>query len=405
MGNNHIHKLVVLVLGLSMMAACSKMDHTYKPIIKNGEVIYTGKADSVRGYPGKERIRLSWLLISDPKISFCKVFWNNGKDSVTIPVNRTDGIDTIRTLIDHLKEGTYTFKIYSGDEQGHQSVASSISVNAYGAQYQATLYERPYDDVRWTDGMTTILWEHAAGGLTGSELTYTNTSGDDVQLYIPAGADTTRIDDLKEGSRIKYRTLFMPDSNAVDTFYTDDAFIDPVFETEMDKSLFQQRILPGDALAAYGWVMSRLWDGSAHEPQGFFCTGPAFPFQYSFDLGQVAQLSRYKVWQRGVIESPGYLYAGDNASKWTIWGAVDPATDGSWDGWTKLMDCQSIKPSGLAVGSVSDADKAYAAAGEQFVFPDSIPPVRYIRIQVQATWGKGKPQVNSMEMTFWKKNN
>lgn len=398
-------RLTVAVSGCCALAAsCSKMDHTYKPIIKNGEIVYTGKADSVQVYSGNGRVALSWLLVSDPKISYCRVFWNSEKDSLNVPVTRSAGIDTIRVVITGLSEGTYTFNIYTGDQDGHRSVAAQISGKVYGDQYSSTLYDRIYDEARWTDGVTTILWEPAVGGLTGTELSYTDTLGETIKLYVPATSDTTMIGDLKEGTSIKYRTLFMPDSTAIDTFYTAGTEFEPVFESEMDKSLFSEYKLAGDAPSAYGWVMQRLWDNSIHEPQGFFCAATSFPFQYTFDLGQEVQLSRYKIWQRGVIESASYLYAGDNPSTWSIWGAVKPASDGSWEGWTKLMDCQSIKPSGSAQGTVTDEDKAYALQGEQFVFPDTIPMVRYIRVQVTATWNKGKPQSNTMELTFWKKD-
>jgi hypothetical protein len=170
----------------------------------------------------------------------------------------------------------------------------------------------------------------------------------------------------------------------------------------LDKSKFAEYDLPGDAVSGYGWVMSRLWDGQTKEPYGFYAKqGTADPYRYSFDLGQVVQLSSYRVWQRGVTTSTGYLYAGDNLKEWEIWGATDPASDGSYTGWTKLMTCVSVKPSGG--GSVTDDDRAYAAAGEEYVFPDTIPAVRYIRIKLLATWGGRINNSNTMEMTFWQK--
>src|SRR5690348_18465180 len=105
----------------------------------------------------------------------------------------------------------------------------------------------------------------------------------------------------------------MPDTVAIDTFSTDEVSVTPVFESMLDKSKFAEYDLPGDAVSGYGWVMSRLWDGQTKEPYGFYAKqGTADPYRYSFDLGQVVQLSSYRVWQRGVTTSTGYLYAGDN---------------------------------------------------------------------------------------------
>lgn len=399
-----IYWAICFLLGICLFTACSKMDHTYKDIIKDGEIIYTGKVDSVQVFPGNGRIALSWLLLPDPKIEFCKVFWNDGKDSTVVSLEKTQGTDSIYVILDNMKEGTYTFSVYTGDEEGHTSVETQVTGHVYGKQYASTLSNKPVEEARWTDGHTNIVWQHAIGNILGVELNYIDSADDAQALFIPSEEDTTKIDNLKEGSQIKYRTLYLPDSAAIDTFYTDYTTVTPVFESQVDKSTFSKLILPGDALTAYGWIMPHLWDGGLDEGYGFFCRGSAFPISYTFDMGQTVKLTRFKVWQRGVISSVGYLYAGDNASKWEVWGRADtPPTDGSWDGWTKLMTCQSVKPSGLAVGTVSDIDKAYALKGEEFIFPDTIPTVRYIRIKVLETWGHGAPQINTMEMTFWEK--
>jgi hypothetical protein len=391
-------------LGICLFAACSKMDHTYSKIITDGEVIYTGKADSARAYPGNGRVALSWLLLSDPKITYCRVFWNEGKDSLKVPVTKTSGIDTIRVVIDSLAEGTYSFSIFTGDNEGHRSVETHIAAHVYGDQYADLLSNRTVEMARWTDGEMHIIWQHATSGVAGMELNYTDQADREQGLFILPGKDTTTIADYKEGTHFEYRTLYLPDTAAIDTFHTDFVKVTPVFETRMDKSKFAEYDLPGDAVSGYGWVMSRLWDDKTAEPYGYFANqGTGDPYRYTFDLGQVVQLSRYKVWQRGVTTSTGYLYAGDNPDEWEIWGATDPATDGSYDGWTKLMTCVSVKPSGLPLGTVSDEDRVYAAAGEEYVFPDSIPPVRYIRIKLLATWGGRVTKSNTMEMTFWRK--
>lgn len=192
--------------------------------------------------------------------------------------------------------------------------------------------------------------------------------------------------------------------NKSDTLITE---VTPLFEEELDKSKFREHHLPGDATAGFGWVMPRLWDGSIDEPNGFHtdhqgtdANPSGFPHHYTFDLGVVAKLSRFKFWQRGIIESTAFLYAHGNIRKFEIWGSTDPATDGSWNGWTKLLDCESIKPSGLPIGQVSNEDRAYAAKGEEFIFPLDAPAVRYIRVNVLSNWG-GDDYSHVMEMTFW----
>lgn len=90
-----------------------------------------------------------------------------------------------------------------------------------------------------------------------------------------------------------------------------------------------------------------------------------------------------------------------NLKTWEVWGRTDtPPADGSWDGWTKLMDCESHKPSGLPVGQHTAEDWEYLQAGEDFEFPAEAPPVRYIRFKVLETWG-GMDFIHFTEFTFW----
>ncbi len=381
------------------LAACGKMDEPYADIIRDGEIIYTARADSLQAFPGQERVALSWLLFSDPSITHCIIYWTGGDDSLRVPVKRGTGTDTIRAIVENLAEGSYLFSVVTGDDQGHRSVEAQVSGQSYGDQYASTLFARPLVSARWTDGNTRIIWEPAVGDLSGTLLEYTATDGTTRRLQVPATQDTTEIPDLREGSTLSYQTLFLPDSLSVDTFYTAPANVSLVFEESLDKALFAEHALPGDAVAGYGWVESRLWDGSVDAPNGFFCTADGSnPIQFTIDLGTSASLGSYTLWQRGLTSEFTYLYSAGNLKQWEVWGATDPDPGGGWEGWTKLLDCQSLKPSGLPLGQVSDADKAYAAAGETFIFPDTLPAVRYLRFRMLTNWG-GAAYAHPMEIT------
>ncbi len=67
-------------------------------------------------------MQLSWLLISDPKISRAKIYWNNHKDSAMLDIKRTSGVDTIRYVINNIEERAYTFEVYNFDRDGNTSV-------------------------------------------------------------------------------------------------------------------------------------------------------------------------------------------------------------------------------------------------------------------------------------------
>lgn len=164
--------------------------------------------------------------------------------------------------------------------------------------------------------------------------------------------------------------------------------ITPLYETILDKGLFSALDLPGDGPHYGPWAISNIWNGTP-DPNGYSSLGGQgiWPQSITIDLGIIARLSRVKVYQRK--EDPGYVYAEGNLKKFEIWGAETLDFSGNYDAWTKLGDFESIKPSGLPFGQVSDEDRAVAANGEDFTFLSSNPKIRYIRIKVTETWSGG----------------
>ena len=106
--------------------------------------------------------------------------------------------------------------------------------------------------------------------------------------------------------------------------------------------------------------------------------------------------------QRPGNSSYNLLYTNANIKEWEVWGSNDPNPDGSWDSWTKLMVCNSVKPSGLPRGQLSQQDINAALAGEVFTFPRNTPAVRYIRIKVLDTWDPAQNDHSLIgELTFY----
>ena len=216
-----IQYTLLLLLAFTLgTGACSKMDEEYKDFTKGGEIIYTGKVDSLKIFPGKNRFKLSWALVSDQRISKCRVFWNEGEDSITVPVQRTDGVDYLDAIINGLEERTYTFNIYTYDDAGHRSVPVDTLGNVYGNAYQATLFNRPVKRVTFKKDTSSIIWSGANSTNVRVELSYLDTL--DVQrIYSVSKADTLiKLPAFKQGSTFHYRTLYLPHPNALDTFYS-----------------------------------------------------------------------------------------------------------------------------------------------------------------------------------------
>jgi hypothetical protein len=217
----------IIVLCFIFLIACSKMDDTYDDFIKDGEIVYIAKVDSLNAYPGKNRMGLSMLLISDPRISKVKVYWDAGGqgDSTEKAVQRTAGVDTVRFSFNKLAEGTYTFYVYSYDNAGHRSIKTDVIGTVYGEKYIAQLVNRAiksgtYDDIAKT---ATVKWFGVGADIIGEEIIYTDLQGVvRKQVYKHDGlADSlTMLPEYKKGNEFQFRTLYKPAPDAIDTFYS-----------------------------------------------------------------------------------------------------------------------------------------------------------------------------------------
>lgn len=169
--------------------------------------------------------------------------------------------------------------------------------------------------------------------------------------------------------------------------------VTPLYEERLDLTKIKGLRLPGDlGMDMYG-PMENMFNGNIGWNEFNFGHSTdflpdEFPVWFTIDLGQLAQLSRFSIWQR--TQSNGeFFYDNGSIKTYEVWGRADqPDASGSWDGWTKLMDCESIKPSGWPQGSKSEEDIEYARKGEDYEFPmeeTETPAVRYIRFKILST--------------------
>jgi hypothetical protein len=169
----------------------------------------------------------------------------------------------------------------------------------------------------------------------------------------------------------------------------------PVFEAELARSNFKELKLASDApLIDPAWNFSLLFDDKFADICYHTAVGSGMPQWFTIDMTKIATLSRLKMWQR-----QGNIYNHGNVKRFEIWGSNNPSDD--WASWTKLASFEGIRPSGLPTGATpTSEDIAYAAAGEEFVFPPGITPVRYLRFKTLESWSGGN-FVHVLELRFW----
>lgn len=221
-----IYAFIGLLIGI--LASCSKMDATYRDFTSGGDIVYPAKVDGVKTYSGNNRIDLSMLLTTDPKITKVKVYWNNGLDSAEKGVQRSAGVDTVRFSLTNMTEGTYTFSIYTYDKAGNRSVKTDVIGNVFGSRYSGALYNRSVKSMAYTGNSNArLVWYGPANQMIGQHIRYTDSLGVLRNVMEPIYKadvvtlkDTTFFSTFKKGTTVEFRTMFKPETFSIDTFYS-----------------------------------------------------------------------------------------------------------------------------------------------------------------------------------------
>ncbi|QJB32284.1 hypothetical protein HF329_13500 [Chitinophaga oryzae] len=385
------------LLGISVwLTSCTKGD-AFKKYMEGGEITYPGRVDTVLAQPGYGRIQLLLVPGNDPLVTKFRIFWNSNKDSVEVPAKQHSGKDTLPVLISGLPEGNYNFTVYSYDKDNNRSVIVNVFGTAYGKSYAGTLVNRTLKSVTQSpDGQKIFLnWGEPAAGEQGIEVTYVSAGGTTQKIIAHAGDNRTVLPDYAERSPLTYRSMYKPDTTAFEFFYPElSAVTLPAFERELSKADFKVLPLPTDVKdGGYGWLIDYLWDNNYDVPG--FATQSVIPCWFTIDVGTAAPLSRFKVWQ-----AADRLYNQENVKTFELYGSNSPAPDGSWNSWTMIGAYESVKPSGLPVGQLTDDDITFAKNGESFSVPPGTTAFRYYRFRLLTNWG-GAPFMTMGECTFY----
>jgi len=350
--------ILILFLIIGSITACKKMDGTYKQYIVQGGKTYTGKAIDPVARPGRNRVEISWLRGSDPNVTKAVISWNNYADSVE--VNVSSGNDTISTIIDNLPERSYSFMIKTYDAEGNSSVPAEIQCTVFGEEYQAALLSRPVisNVVIDSNQALSIQWGNAdiSSGAFATEVKYTDTLGETQMRRFDVTESNSVISDYNPGTAYQYRTLYLPDSIAIDTFYTD--YVTQHVSWKIDKT---------------GWIATAdSYEATAALPNGppsnaiddnvntFWHTDysvapqPGYPHWLAVDLNRTIVLTKIELTSRSD-------YFKEDFTNFILQGSMDGQT------WTDY-------------GTYTMPD----ATGPQSFDVSTAPTVKYIRIYMTA---------------------
>lgn len=220
-----IYSIITVFLSIYIIS-CSDMNDMHDPYMKNGEITYIGRVDSMQAFSGRERVLIHYWL-TDPRVKTLHILWNQGKDSLVVTIPEHDPLDVLSVMIGEgetkIKEGDYTFFFYSHDDRGHRSVKFETLINVYGDRYQATLNNRSVKKVTKDESKhkLTLEWGGSSSvNETGVEILYTDMSGMGKKSFIDVGklSEPAVIEEVDFSKTIQYQTWYKPSFLAIDQF-------------------------------------------------------------------------------------------------------------------------------------------------------------------------------------------
>lgn len=239
---NYIIVLWGTILGFC--TSCDGMLDNIQSYLEKGETIYVGKVDSLEAFPGKNRVKLEGLYLYGVTQKKCVISWKSMDEeemSLNLDVVRENPEDPFEVIIDNLDEGQYEFVITTYDAKGNSSIESVVECYVYGELYESNLSNRKIDSWNINGTSLEINW-CPVNDAQEVEFYYLNREGVEAERIIPVSETRTVIDDCAYEGEIRWRTVYLPEKNAIDKFYSEETIENYSFyvERELDKSRFSR---------------------------------------------------------------------------------------------------------------------------------------------------------------------
>jgi hypothetical protein len=186
--------------------------------------------------------------------------------------------------------------------------------------------------------------------------------------------------------------------NSSGTIYPEGEYITPLFEIKLDKTI-QKVINPAGDVSWNNWEGRDQYFIDDDIQTIIHSVANTVPgASITIDLGKKAKLSRFIYHQRMTL-----LYRSLNPRIFAVYSSDDESDSpsGDWSAWTLRTTCTIIKPSGSAMGTVTEEDRVAAENGHEFSFPLDMPPVRYVRVVFLEDWDPANTMASAGEFTTY----
>lgn len=389
-------KYFILIMTCSMLYCSCSEENNRVPI--SDDPVVPGQVSNVQTEALPGAVKLTYNLPTSQNLSYIKA-----ECLINGELRQVKASSNTNTLIidGFADESDYTVNLYSVSRSERVSDPVTVQVKPLTPPFQEV-----FNNIRLIEdwGGVSAVFENP----NEAELAITIIDMDENGFWSEGETFYTK---MKQGSVAvrgfdaveKTFGVYIRDrwNNSTDTLKVN---LTPRFEKLLDKSKFRAMSFPNDApLLIRNFVkLEFMWDGEAPQSESGNCmatnyaTSSTWPQHVTFDLGveEGVFISRFNLSAR-----PPY-FGSHQMKRFEIWGSMDPDPDGSWESWTRLLEGEVIKPSGLPVGELSDEDRQQCENGWDFSFPVENPPVRYIRIRCLEVFIPMYAFAIS-EVTFW----
>lgn len=202
---------------LSALSSCEDMMDRHQEYIKEGEIVYSPRPDSIAFHSGKGRIMFRYWLFNSPNVRSVNVYWNNGADSTIIPVTPSTGLDSSNVILENMSEKSYTFDVRTTDQFGNASLTMTGFATSYGTIFENSLFQRKVKSISIEENGGHVLWYSAAENLVANQVRYETNEGTKI-IQMAAKESDVLCPGAKCGSYFEYRSMYLPEPGAIDTF-------------------------------------------------------------------------------------------------------------------------------------------------------------------------------------------
>lgn len=330
---------VLLLIMASVICSCDSYMDTHKEYIKNGELRYAVKLDSLAVYSGKERVVLGCWLYNAVFVDSIFVYWNSRKDTLAVPVSMRPGLDSIEVNVPDLGESAFTFEVRTKDRFGDWSLFTTGTGASYGEEFQSSLSNRTVINALIQNGNGIIKWGSADETLLCTEFKYSNTYGEEVRIKTPSDEAQTFCEGIDINKDFAYRSLYIPQESAVDTFSTSWSS-NVIFSEQLDRTGWEINNVSSELS---GYLASSMLDGNIstfwHTLYG--AGAPPLPHIITVDMKADKTITGLDIYQRaGSHQTKSFkLYlSGDNVD-WDYGGSFTFLSN-----TIPSMECMLYKP-------------------------------------------------------------